>query len=135
MPSATVAEMIRDAVTAVDSVAGTNAERARRTADVLDRALELHQHHGDGDCPVCGRTGALDPSWHEKAKEEIVRLREEAATADKAHRDLQEAEKKARALIADPPFDLAEAEGVGIDVISIRELWPAWIEVAEEIGV
>ncbi len=131
---AVAAEAIRTAAAAVEKVAGTDAERARRTADVLDQALQLHQHHGDGDCPVCGRTAALDRQWHDKAAEEIQRLRGEAAAAEKAHRDLQEAEKKARGFINELPFDLAKADEVGIDTAQLRDFWPHWVEIAKESG-
>jgi DNA repair exonuclease SbcCD ATPase subunit len=132
---AAVAEELRCGVEGVEKVAGTDAEKARRTAEILERALQLHEHHGDGDCPVCGRTGALDEDWHKKAEEEIARLRAEAGAADKAHRELRDAEKKARAFIAEPPPVVANAADVGVETTALQAYWSTWLEVAQASGV
>jgi DNA repair exonuclease SbcCD ATPase subunit len=128
------AKAIRVAAVIVEEVAGTDAEKARRTAGILEQAIGLHEEHGDGDCPVCGQTGALDQSWHEKAREEVSRLRAEAAAAEKAYRDLEDAEKKARGFIAEQPFDFLKAESAGVDLTCLRELWPGWLEVKKLSG-
>jgi DNA repair exonuclease SbcCD ATPase subunit len=69
---------LRQATQAQEQVAGTDADRARRLAEILEQALELHNHHGDGDCPVCGQASSLITAWHEKAENEAKALRKQA---------------------------------------------------------
>ena len=64
--AAAVAEM-RGAAAAVRSAQETAAARSRDAAALLESALRYHAAHGDGDCPVCGRKGALDGAWSERA--------------------------------------------------------------------
>jgi energy-coupling factor transporter ATP-binding protein EcfA2 len=77
--AATVARGLRTAAEAVEAVQGTDAARARRLAALLDGALALHAAHGDGDCPVCGRAGALDAGWEAEARAQAAALQDEAA--------------------------------------------------------
>ena len=121
-------EELRSTLEAVQAISGTDAEKARRTAEILDRALQLHEHQGDGDCPVCGRSAALDKAWHESAELEIKRLREEASTADEAHGRVKVAEQKARALITPEPPALARASEIGIDANILQAAWSSWHE-------
>ncbi len=76
------AERLRGAAAAVAAVAGTDAERARSVAHILQRALDFHAGHGDGDCPVCGCQGALDPAWRASAEAQVRELRVAAETAE-----------------------------------------------------
>jgi DNA repair exonuclease SbcCD ATPase subunit len=119
---------LRAALKAVHAISGTDAEKARKTAEILDRALQLHQHHGDGDCPVCGRTAALDKTWNESAQLEIRRLREEASAADQAHGRVRRAEQNARALVTPEPPALARAGDIGIDASALQTAWRSWNE-------
>lgn len=97
------ARELRDALEERAALAGTDTEKARRFADILEKALEIHEHHGDGECPVCGRSSALTEPWRKRAEEEIQTLREKAAAADAAVRRLVEAERRARDPIKPPP--------------------------------
>ncbi|HKH06102.1 MAG TPA: AAA family ATPase [Acidimicrobiales bacterium] len=82
------AERLRAAAAGLDAVAGTSAARARALADLLDRALDHHAAHPDeADCPVCGRSGALDAAWEGQAAGEVGRLRAESDEADRAHKE------------------------------------------------
>lgn len=128
------AEGILAALEAVQSLAGTDADRSRRTADILAGALELHQHHGDGDCPVCGRADALEPSWSERAETEIQRLRDDAKAAEQAHRNLRGAELKVRNLTQAPPPALSRASEAGIDAHLLLDVWHAFVASTELSG-
>jgi hypothetical protein len=97
------AERLRKAAAAMAAVAGTDAERARALVNILQRALDLHAGHGDGDCPVCGRQGALDPSWRASAEVEVRELRLAAETADAAARRLDQEVRAAWELLTAPP--------------------------------
>jgi AAA domain len=60
--------------TAVESLAEPNrggGDAARRRADLLVAALSLHDEHGDGPCPVCGR-GSLDAEWASRVRAELA---------------------------------------------------------------
>jgi ABC-type Mn2+/Zn2+ transport system ATPase subunit len=118
---------LRSAVEATKALAGTDAEKARRRADVLERALEIHRHDGDGDCPVCGKTEALDEAWHLQAEEEVRSLRKEAEAAELAYRLLRDAEQKARALLSPLPSVLPGSSPA-------RALWISWSEGASKAG-
>ena len=96
-------EELTAAVKATETVAGTDADRARRTAEILEQALSLHAHHGDGDCPVCGRKSALDPAWRTAAEEEAKRFKAQAAEADRAHTQLKNAERQTKSLLLSVP--------------------------------
>ena len=61
------------------SFAGTNAERSRERAKLLQDALRFHDKHKDTDCPVCGTANTLSPSWRSRTEGEIVKLGAEAA--------------------------------------------------------
>jgi energy-coupling factor transporter ATP-binding protein EcfA2 len=117
------AEELRSAAAEVASVAGTDAGRAREVARVLEQALGLHAHHGDGDCPVCGQAGALSGEWRARAQAELARLHEEASAAEAAHRRLDQATEAARALLGSLPEALGRAPDVGIDAAEATQLW------------
>jgi hypothetical protein len=54
-----------DAASGLDAVAGSPAGRARALAGLLTAAAQHHEARGDGDCPVCGRSGALTGQWRQ----------------------------------------------------------------------
>ncbi len=56
------------------------------------QALHFHDTHGDGDCPVCGRAGALDGGWRRQKTEELQRLQQAAREASEAKQALASAE-------------------------------------------
>jgi AAA domain len=59
---------LRQAAAGLDAVAGTPAGRARGLAALLTAALQHHEQHGDSDCPVCGRPGALTAQWRQQLR-------------------------------------------------------------------
>lgn len=121
---------LRAAVAAVQGLRGTDAEDAARLADLLDAALTHHTGHGDGPCPVCGQ-GNLDASWHERTVAETSRLRERAATATAARKQLGEALARARELIQPVPAVLSAGVD-GIDASAAASAWREWAALARE---
>jgi len=75
---------LREAADGLDAVAGTAAGQAKALAALLAAALEHHSSHGDGDCPVCGRSGALTPQWQQETHDQLASLRRQSGAADKA---------------------------------------------------
>jgi recombinational DNA repair ATPase RecF len=122
------AERLREAAAAVAAVAGTDAERARALADILQRALDFHSGHGDGDCPVCGRQGTLDLAWRARAEAQVRELGVAAETAEAAARRLKEVARAARGLLTAPPAVLDQAEQVGVDASEAMLAWRQWAQ-------
>src|SRR5574341_2021429 len=116
-------ERLRGAAAAMAKVARTDAERAWALADILQRALDFHASHGDGDCPVCGRQQALGPSWRQRAEGEMGQLRVAAGAAEAARRDRDAALRAARELLTAPPDVLDQAEPVGVDGAAAMLAW------------
>ena len=73
------AAALRDAASGLDAVAGSPAGRARALAGLLTAALQHHEAHGDGDCPVYGRARALTGQWRQATDQEVARLGERRA--------------------------------------------------------
>jgi energy-coupling factor transporter ATP-binding protein EcfA2 len=128
------AEM-RGAAAAVQAARGTAAARSRDAAELLDMALRYHAAHGDGDCPVCGRAGALDKAWSRKQRAAMTRLREAARDLDDVHERAEAARRRWEGLAdlradvltraAETDLDLGElvaALGVWVKAGSITDL-------------
>ena len=91
-------------------LSGGNAARSARIAALIEQALDLHEQHGDQDCPVCGAR-RLDPAWRENAQRRLQLEQRAAAESDAADGDLQAALKAARDLIRPIPAHLADSAG------------------------
>jgi recombinational DNA repair ATPase RecF len=116
----------RSALSARDAVAATDAGKARRRAEILEKALAFHEHAGDGDCPVCGEPSALNKEWRAEAEEEIRKLRTESEAADVAIRNLAQAERTLRQWITAPPKSLTDS--------STMNLWNRWKQADSASG-
>lgn len=116
------------------AVAGTDADRARELADLLDRAVAFHEHHGDGDCPVCGRAGALDADWRSATAQAIGELRAEATNAIAA-RTRHAAARQAAAALLDRPPDVLSHPVAGIDTGPLADAWQTWAALADDAAV
>lgn len=115
--------------------AGTDSQRAMEIASVLGAALELHEHHGDSDCPVCGNDSALNAEWRQKARTEVEHLRGDAEQARQAAQALSAATRSLRQLFVVPQqlFDDLFALGLEAlpDAIARKEQWVEGIQVDE----
>ena len=56
---ATAASNLGAAAESLEALRGSDADRARKLAGMLQAAVELHDRHGDAECPVCGREDGL----------------------------------------------------------------------------
>ena len=125
---------LRQAIEAQQKITGTDADKARRRAEILEQALDLHRRDGDGDCPVCRQSSALTETWHRHAEEEAQALRTEAEAADRAHQKLRRAEQSAQALATPPPEVLPKATELGLDASETEKAWSQWHEAATLTG-
>jgi ABC-type Mn2+/Zn2+ transport system ATPase subunit len=118
---------LRDAQEGLLAIAGTDAERARRLAGLLECAVKFHEAHDSRDCPVCGTRSALGPTWVETTRGEMKRLRTLAAASDQAHARAEAARKQAHALTTPVPKLLDQMFEIGLDGLeNAREAWRAW---------
>jgi hypothetical protein len=117
---------LRQAATGLEAVAGSPAGQARALAGLLTAALQHHNAHGDSECPVCGRAGALTGQWRQATEQQVARLRREAQAAESAERAAADAGRQAAALMQPPPSVLAEEPPPGIDTGAALAAWTSW---------
>ncbi len=131
---ATAASALRDAATHQEALRGSNAERAERLAGMLQAAVEVHEQHGDTDCPVCGRDNGLHRERVAELRTEIERLRSEAGEVLAAGRSALQARHAAREAIGTMPQALDTAAGIdiGVDVSALAAAWHAWIDAPDD---
>lgn len=122
---------LRNAAEKRRAAAGTDADRARQTANLLTAALEFHDQHQPEDCPVCGNSGALTASWRDATSREVEHLRAVAADCEKVHAEAANAHRAAKTLIQDEPKLLKQLFEIGLDGLAeAREAWARWAEGA-----
>ena len=122
-----IVEALSDAAAGLDAVAGSPAGQARALAGLLTAALQHHDAHGDGDCPVCGRPGALTTQWRQATQEAVDKLHQEAKAAESAERAAADARQRAAALLQPAPAVLlAEPPLPGVDTGPARAAWQRW---------
>ena len=123
--------MLREAATGLEAVAGSSAGRARALAALLTAALQHHEAHGDGDCPVCGRPGALSGEWRQATEAEVARLGQEAQDAEGSERAAAGARRHALTLVQPSPPVLSEAAPWGVDPGPALAAWAKWAAVPD----
>jgi energy-coupling factor transporter ATP-binding protein EcfA2 len=121
------AEM-RAANHALRAAEGTAAARSRDAAKILDLALAFHAAHGDADCPVCGREGALDRAWDKRSRPQVERLREAAQEAEKANERAEAARRLWESLAVLKAEALQRAGEVGLDLSGLVEALGTWVK-------
>lgn len=123
--AADAAAELQEAGAAEASLRGTDADDARRLADLLAQALGHHERHtSDPTCPVCGTQEVLDRAWAERTEAEVHRLRQVASDVSTARSRLSNAVGAARRMITEPPGWLPTDSPV-------REAWERWSAGAE----
>jgi hypothetical protein len=95
-------------------------------------ALSHYDVHGPGDCPVCGRPGALTDEWHEQTKQQIDRLRAEATEMKSAQSAARDALAIVSRMLSPAPSILDQAAQVGIDAAETEKAWNNWSGITLE---
>jgi recombinational DNA repair ATPase RecF len=129
-----VCKQLESAADALDAVRATDAEKAWQVAELLKQALVYHETHHDADCPICGRSAALNNKWREDAAREMESLQREAAQATRAREQRQQALANAGSLCAAPPIVLEKANTIGIDGETLKLTWQKWCNEASGIS-
>ncbi len=117
-----------------EALRGSDAERAEQMAELLEAAVEMHEQHGDADCPVCGRDNGLHSERVAHLKGEIERLRSEAGEVLDARRAALRAQTTAREAIGTAPQVLRTTvdTDIGVDLSTLAAAWQAWSEAPED---
>jgi ABC-type lipoprotein export system ATPase subunit len=123
---------LRAAEQACAAFTGTNAERSREQAQLLQEALRFHDKHKGTECPVCGTANTLSTGWRAKTEAEITKLREEAAAYDSADSARKARVRESQRFVNAPPVCLAQAASLGLPSIAdARRYWATWAEARE----
>jgi energy-coupling factor transporter ATP-binding protein EcfA2 len=125
---AAAATEMRAAAAALRSGRETAAARSRDAASLLESALRYHEAHGDGDCPVCGRKGALDTAWSNRQRDAAARLREAAREAEAVHERAEAARRQWEGLVTLKADAFARAAEVGLDLGALVEALGIWVQ-------
>jgi recombinational DNA repair ATPase RecF len=110
----------------LEEVGSTAAGDAAATAELLTAAVSHFERHGPGDCPVCGRSEALDAGWAQEATDRARRFQDLAADLQTAAAAARAALQAADLLLAPCPDVIADADRVGVDADAVSEAWVAW---------
>jgi DNA repair exonuclease SbcCD ATPase subunit len=89
-------QAVRDAARRQEQASRGVAGKSLGIAALVEQAIHFHDTHGDGDCPVCGRSGALDDTWRRQKTEELQGLNEAAQEAIEAESTFAVAEANLR---------------------------------------
>jgi hypothetical protein len=117
---------------ACEAFDGTNAEKSKELAQLLENALRFHNKHKNNDCQVCGSANVLSESWHVKTSSAISQLRAEAAAFDLAESNRNFAIRSAQGFVSAPPTFLAQANGLGLmSLDEVSRQWESWTKARD----
>ncbi len=123
---AEAASRLTAAATRLEEVGSSTAADAAATAGLLSAAVAHFSRHGPGDCPVCGRPGALDDDWLARTTSQIERLGRQAHELREATAEAESAWHEAQLLVGAPPEQLRQADTVGVDAGAAVSAWQEW---------
>jgi ABC-type lipoprotein export system ATPase subunit len=123
---------LRGAEQACSHFAGTNAERSRERAELLQDALRFHDKHKGSDCPVCGTPNSLSTTWRSRTENEISSLRKEAAAFETAESERKARIREAKRFLSEPPASLTQANMLELPSLAeARRQWATWAQARE----
>ncbi|QTE30322.1 AAA family ATPase [Pengzhenrongella sicca] len=124
---------LQETVTALAEAGSASVVATDRRIDLLNSALETHQHEGDMTCPVCG-VGDLNASRAEAMRVEVDAMEADIATLRSARNRMATSLAAARALVQRLPDALTVAlpEALRTAQEEARESWESWAGVPTE---
>ena len=128
------AAVLSSATERMDQLRGSESEHAQKLIDLLKAAVDVHDHQGDIDCPVCGKVGSgLNSDRIVDLHEEIERLSLEARAFDETMKTLSDARLATRDAIGVVPqvLNSSIAVDVGVELSGLRAAWSAWTAAPE----
>lgn len=120
----------RAALEANQQWVGTDGDRALRTAQLLEQAMEFHDHVGSSDCPVCGQ-GQLGPEWRATAAEDARELKESASAVSAAAKRVRDTQSSVAELVRVPDLLDGGAAVFPVDVDELRSTWQHFADVED----
>jgi len=125
---------LRQAGEDLATAAGSAEGQSLALAALLDAALAHYHAHGAGDCPVCGRTAALDEEWRAGTELAVGQLRAQAAAVSAARAAAGDAKARARNLLWPVPAALSGPTVGAADPRPARAAWDTWVKLPGEGG-
>ena len=114
-------EMLKVGSEALKAHSGTLAARSADLVTLLDSALRFHEKHGDGPCPVCGATGALDSGWHTRQQALAGELRDAARAVNDAQALIRSGRDALKGLSSPPTGVLKAANALGLSAAALEQ--------------
>lgn len=120
-------EKLRSTAKTATDLAGSDADRSRERADLLDQALQFHEKHQDQRCPVCGTASGLGGNWETETRDAIRQLRAEAAACQAAVDGVKASVREAHRLVSAKPQFLPQSNTPGMSVLpELNRVWEEW---------
>ena len=130
---AAAASNLRTSEQCLDALRDSDAGRARRLAGLLEAAVDMHERHGDADCPVCGSKNVLHDARVAELRGEVANLRSEAAAVEAAVEAASATRLAARGAIGVVPqvLELEDSVDVGVELSELRGAWRDWVDAPD----
>lgn len=119
---------LRTATENAASAADTTTSALERRMELLGAAVRVHEHEGDGACPVCG-VGQINQAWAEQTLTEMQDAEEALAGLRNSSMALRTARSTAEGLISSPPptlEQLVEDDTLAEAADLAYQLWVEW---------
>ncbi|WP_427167339.1 AAA family ATPase [Streptomyces sp. C1-1] len=111
---------LREASAGAEDARYGSAEEARRTARLLETAIEHQRRSRTTDCPVCGAENRLDRAWAEQTRAEVERLQAAATEAEAARHAVAVSVRAAHDLVEPVPVWLRG------EASPLASVWQEW---------
>jgi ABC-type Mn2+/Zn2+ transport system ATPase subunit len=111
---------LREAAAGAEDARYGSAEEARRTARLLETAIEHQRRSRTTDCPVCGAENRLDRAWAEQTRAEVERLQAAATEAEAARHAVAVSVRAAHDLVEPVPVWLRG------EASPLASVWQEW---------
>ncbi|CAM5610807.1 AAA family ATPase [Streptomyces chartreusis] len=113
---------LREAAAGAEDARYGSAEEARRTARLLETAIEHQRRSRNTDCPVCGAEKRLDRAWAEQTRAEVERLQAAATEAEAARHAVAVSVRAAHDLVEPVPVWLRGEDS------QLATVWQEWAQ-------
>ena len=118
----------------LDALRGSGAEHARKLAGMLDAAIEIHDRHGDSDCPVWrprGRDFTRPGLWSCGTRSSACGPRRAQSTTRSKQTAMPVPRRRLRWGCGPRSSRRLEPMTSGVDVSELQAVWEAWFDAPE----
>jgi hypothetical protein len=124
------ARELLDAQSDLSALAGTQADRLLRSAELLEAALGFRSSFAGTTCPVCGTEGVLTEDWSRAAEQAAADQKTAAGEARRAKARAERAWAQVRDLVTAVPGAIRDARGL-LDVEPTILAWADWVALKD----